>query len=1204
MQIIIVGDQLNTPSVRRAAREAGAELTCVSSRGASSFLPEGRFDVLLAGCDHGDNEPLRNPALTECCAVSVPLSGGNLASGVGNVSHEEAADLNAYFAYGGPENLKNAFALLRQLLSGKRLPLPKPIPVPLDAIFSEDGRLFTDRDAFLEAQARRYPVYVGMLTYRGRWADQDLEVEHAIIDSLAARNIGVIPAFTDGSPNQALGNLTFQQAVERFFCKGGKPVIDLFLNFQFFGAKASGGEDMFTRAAECFAGMDIPIVRPAGLARSTREQWESSDRPYAMDLPTNFIVPEYQGMIEPIHVSCSDGQHDRVPIPDRIDRLTGRIERWIALRHKPNGQKRVAIILHNAPCSGVEATVGMATDLDAFQSAVDILRRMEKEGYSVKSIPVDGRALKKRIFERKAYSDFRWTSAEDIAASGGAMYRMETAEYLRYYNALPEDSRKKMEQSWGVPPGEAMTVDGKLLVTGIPFGNVLVMVQPKRGCYGAKCTGEVCRILQDPSCPPSHQYLATYWYLEHIFHADAVIHLGTHGSLEYLPGKQSGLSASCFSDAAIGTLVDLYPYNASVVAQALIARRRAYAVTLSYLPSPGQGLTEGQRKLERGITAYFAAKEQNSGQLDMIRRELETMLRESPAAQSVMRREPDYDKALTELRSLLAKTDAARKGEAHRAFGSVPDEDWIRDYISELWLTDPAVSAFWKDADGPAQRESVRRLIDDALRGKEDLPSSLRPLAEDARSVAAALKDAVRESDALMAALDGRFIPPTRGGDASFAGREILPTGRNIHGGEQDRVPTPYAYQRGRQAAEALLDTYRKDTGALPEKAALNMTSLDVTRTGGEQLGQFLSLMGVIPVWGTNGRVEGLSCIPLSELGRPRIDVTVHISSVMRDAWPQVLVLMDQAVRLAAEQDEPPEQNRVRANSRSIDALGEDGTSRIFGGQPGTYTSAVGLALKASAWKTEEDLAKYFLDASSYLYGENKNGVRAPGAFAANVRQVDLTGDITASRRTDGGASSYSARVQGGFRLAAKALGSKKKIRQYMGESSSNASISIVPLADHVTRAVRDTLLNDVWREQVMERGYDGGAELMVRMQNLFDTQCVCGDLSDSLLDSVAKQYLLDEEMQKWFAENNPHALEESGRRFLELNTRGKWNGDPQVLAGLRRAYLRAEGDLEDGVSGLGELQGGSVDVISHEAVKEWSERLRETESVMKRWKP
>ena len=702
---------------------------------------------------------------------------------------------------------------------------------------------------------------------------------------------------------------------------------------------------------------------------------------------------------------------------------------------------------------------------------------------------------------------------------------MEPSEYAGYYERLLTSAAKReMEEHWGPPPGEAMTVNGRLLITGVPFGNVLVMVQPKRGCYGAKCTGEVCRILQDPACPPSHQYLATYWYLQHNWGADAVIHLGTHGSLEYLPGKQSGLSQNCFPDIALGDLIDLYPYNAGVAAQALIARRRAYAVTLSYLPAPDKGLEPAQRKLGRLIDQYFAAQEQANPQLPDIRRTIEEAAQTSSAAQAVFAREPDFEAALRQLRALLSRAEESRRGGSRRTFGTAPDREWARDYITQVWLADPEIAAFWQKFSDPLERgERMASFIDAALDAAQRFSDpALEALAQDAGAIAAGLAAAEGETEALLRALSGRYISPGPCGDGSWNGREILPTGRNLHGAEQDRIPTEFAYRRGTEAANALLETYRTETGALPEKVALNMTSLDVARSGGEQLGQFLALMGVRPVWSDSGRVEGLECIPLSALGRPRVDVTARISSVMRDAWPQLLTLMDRAVQLAAAQPEPEEQNHIRANSASIAALGEEGTGRIFGGQPGTYTSAVGLALKASAWKDETDLAKYFIDSSSYLYGENKDGVRAPSSFAANVRQVDLTADVTASRHTDGGASSYSARVQGGFRLAARALGSKRQLRQYMGETAADGSMRVVQMSDHVTGAIRDTLLNDVWLEQLLTQGSDGASELMSRIQNLFDTQCVLENLSPELLDAVAKRILLDENLTAWFREVNP----------------------------------------------------------------------------------
>lgn len=1205
MRVLIIGYTLQNPAVEQAAGETGAELVFLSSHQARQTRSDERYDVILAGADHGDHADLAGSPLLTQCRLVVPLSGENIAAGITGLSAAEVETLNAYFAYGGPENLRHAFQRIRQLLGEDGSAVPPPSQVPLDSVYTFSGRLYPSAEAFFQGEGRRFARYVGMLGYRGRWADGDLAVERAIAESLARRGIGVIPAYTDGSPDADLGTLTFEEAVRRFFCRDGRPAIDLFINFQFLGAKGGDGQDMFRRAAACFAQLDVPVVRPAGLSGRTEAQWREAVRPYEAELPTNFIVPELQGMTDLVHVSCTDRDHCRMPIPERVERFTGRIQNWLALRSKSNQDKRMAIVLHNAPCNGVEATVGQATDLDAFQSAVNILRRLSAEGYAVRDIPADGEELRKLIFGRKAYSDFRWTAAEDIASSGGVLYAMPGAEYHTYYDALSAEVRRKMEASWGEVPGEAMVLDGKLLVTGIPFGNVLLMVQPKRGCYGAKCTGEVCKILQDPACPPTHQYLATYWYLQHNWCADAVIHLGAHGSLEYLPGKSCGLSGDCFPDIAVGDLINLYPYNASIVPQALVAKRRGYAATFSYLPAPNKGLDSKQRQLLEQIDQYFAAREQGNGQAGLLRRDIEAAAEQSAAAKAVFSREPDFDAALRELRTLLRRADTHRRGGGRRALGAPPDRQWVRDYITELWQNDPEIIAFWRTAgDEAAQVSAIERLIDAVLDAPDAIPEGLlSALAGDVRAIAAGLEQAGGEIDSLIHALSGGFTRPTRGGDAAVAGRDILPTGRNLHGGEQDKVPTPAAYERGRQAAEDLLELYRKESGHLPDKVAVNMTSLDVARTGGEQLGQFLAMMGVRPVWSSAGRVDGLACIPLEELGRPRVDVTAHISSVMRDAWPDVLVLMDRAVRLAAGQEEPENLNHVRANSEAIHQAGEDGTGRIFGGQPGTYTSAVGLALKASAWKGEEDLAKYFIDGSSYLYGEGKQGVRAPGAFAANIRQVDATCDITGSRRTDAVASSYSARVQGGFRLAAKTLGSKREIRHYMGESTSGKSIRVVTMADHVARAIEDTLLNDIWREQMLAEGYQGAAEVMCRIQNLFDTQCVCENIPAGTLDQVAQRYLLDEDMQRWFRENNPYALEESSRRFLELDSRGKWSGDPSVLGQLRRAYLKAEGGLEDGVSGEGDIQAGNVEIVAHDQVAAWSNRLKEAETIIENWK-
>lgn len=1207
MQVLVIGKMLQNHAVRRAAEAEGVEvhfMTSAAARAVQEDNHELEFDAILAGSDRGDKISLTGCALLGRGVPVIPVSVGNIVSGMSSVSQEVLEKMAAYFTYGGQKNLRNGFRMLRCIAGKEDAEIGDPEPVPFNAIFTSDGKFYDSVERFFTEEGKSYDVYVGIVNYRNRWLEDDTAVEQAVAESLNKRGIGTIMAFTTGEVDESMGACGFEEAIRRFFTINGKIVVELLVDFQFFALKAKDGKDMFAKSVDFFDELGVPVIRPAGLGKKSVEQWRSDTRPYSADISMNFIIPEYQGMIEPIHVYCA-GEDGRQPIPEQIERLAGRVERWIELRKTENGNKRVAILLNNAPCSGVEATIGCATDLDAFESTVAILRRMQAEGYDVWDIPKNGEALKNLIFERKAFSDFRWTSVEDIAASGGVLYAMGLPEYLGYYNKLSLQAREQMEASWGAAPGEGLVLDGKLIVTGISFGNVVVMVQPKRGCYGAKCTGEVCKILHDPACPPPHQYLATYWYLSRNWHAQAVIHLGTHGSLECLPGKSCGLSRDCFPDIAIDDLVNLYPYNSSPVARAVGAKRRGYAVTISYLPAPGKGLEPWQRELAQNIRSYFEAQEQGSVQTEMLRGKIEAQREKSVAVKAAFDRNEDFDEACRELRAILVRTDVRRKGSDVRTFGEKPDRQWIYDYISELWSSDAEIAEAFAQVEDPIERAAaVSRIVDAAMDGDANgLLPELEGMYLDAQQVIAGLISSEAEMTALISALSGKYIRAVRGGDAACGGRDILPTGRNIHGGERDKVPTQVAYKRGCDAADALLNLHLKDEGRLPEKVAINMTSLDIVRTGGEQLAQCLWLLGVRPKWNASGTVDGLECVTLAELGRPRVDVTVHVSSVVRDGWPEVLVLMDRAVMLAASQDEPAAMNYVRANSKKIAASGETANGRIFGGKPGTYTSAVGLALKASAWKSEEDLAKYFIDSSSYMYGEGKDGVRSPGTFAENIRQVDATCDITSSRRYDAVASSYSARVQGGYRLAAKALGSKRVIRQYMGESDKSAAIRVVPMADHVAQAIADTLLNDVWREQTMAGGYGGASELMCRIQNIFDIQCVCDNIPNHTIDEIVRQYVLDESMQRWFSENNPYALEESARRFLELNSRGKWQGNPEVLRSLQREYLKAEGTLEDRISGEGEIQAGNVDIVTHEQVDQWNGRLAEMKELMDKWK-
>lgn len=793
----------------------------------------------------------------------------------------------------------------------------------------------------------------------------------------------------------------------------------------------------------------MPILHPVQSSRLTIDQWRASPAPFDTDSALNFDMAEMQGMIEPIFLGGVRDRTRHTADPERVEKLASRAAAWIALRKKPWAEKRLAVILNNAVCSGVEATLGRASGLASFESAVRTLEALSERGLAVEDLPDAGDALRSLFLEKRAFSDFRWTSAEEIRDSGGVLYAMPAEEYRRMYDELSEETRAQVEKTWGPPPGEAMVLDGKLLITGMRFGNVLVMIQPKRGCYGAKCTGEVCKILQDPACPPTHQFLATYFYAARTFGADAFLHFGTHGSLEFLPGKSSGLGPDCFPDIALGDRPNIYLYNAASVGSAMLAKRRSYGVIVDHA-SPQEGLHT----------------------LDKV------------------------------------------------------------------------------------------------------------------------------ELDGLCAALSGGFIRPGEGG----TWEDKVETGRDLYGVQIEKIPTEAAWERGRKAAEELVCRYLTDEGQYPRQIALSMISLDIPRTGGEQLSLFMALLGVRPVWNSRGIVQSLERIPLSELGRPRMDVTAQISGVLRDTWPHVLGRMDEAVLLAASADEGPEDNFVVKNLEedAVDGV-RPPAARIFGGAPGTYSNSMGLALKASAWKSEADLARYFVDSSCYVYGGGRQGEKDASAFLAGVRRTDAACTVMSMRHTDGLRSSYASRIQGGYALAAKLIGKKTEVRCFMGESGSGG-VGIKTLNEHLRDGLAQTLMDEAWRKKQMELGYDGAAEIMHRIQNVFDMQCVGDSFSDKLLDELVLQYE-DPEIQRFLRENDPYAAEECGRRFLELAGRKKWRPGKEAAELLQREYLKAEGSLEDGLSGKGEIQAGSVDILSDSQVESWRSRLGETDKEIERWK-
>jgi cobaltochelatase CobN len=544
-----------------------------------------------------------------------------------------------------------------------------------------------------------------------------------------------------------------------------------------------------------------------------------------------------------------------------------------------------------------------------------------------------------------------------------------------------------------------------------------------------------------------------------------------------------------------------------------------------------------------------------------------------------MKRALDFNQGLIEISDALNRTGQGQQIGSNHVFGEVPDLEERERYIEEVL-----------DAAG-LSRESTEA-------------------AAMAEKVTPGLCRTGEEMDMLIRALAGGYIPAGESGMPDANGLGILPTGRNLMGEQSGRAPSRIAWERGMDMARQLLDSYLADEGRLPEKIAMNMISLDISRGRGEQLSQYLYLLGIRPRWDPQGKVSGLEVIDPAELGRPRIDVTVRISGVLRDTYPEVVELMDQAALIAAGLDEPDEDNYIAKHARSYIREGMDTAEngggepyrnaaiRVFGDAPGTYGAGLDLALMASAWKDEKDLAKYFVQNSAFAYGKNLEGRKSIREFILNLRETDLSCDVTQSRRLTPLSCDFSIQVQGGFHLVAKHYGGKN-IRQYQATSEQKKPVKTESLSKAIHTALRDTLLSEFWKDRVMERGYQGATEILLLLQNVFSAQCVGDCFDNPTLDTLAEFYINDDVMRNWLMEHNRFAAEEMARRLLELNSRGKWNGETPVLEKLKNNYLSIEGNLEGGIESSGTIQGGTVEIINDEHIPRWREQLVEIEAVL-----
>ncbi|MFF5707031.1 cobaltochelatase subunit CobN [Streptomyces sp. NPDC012794] len=1102
-----------------------------------------------------------------------------------------AAEAHRYLAHGGPANLGQLARFLSDtvLLTGHGFEPAAASPTwgPLD------------RPAGTATGPR-----VAVLYYRAHQMSGNTAFVHALCDAIEAKGGQPVPLYVSSlrSPEPEL-----LQALEpadaiitTVLAAGGtRP------------ATASAGGDDESWDAGALAGLGVPILQALCLTGS-RGNWEENDEGLSpLDAATQVAVPEFDGRLITVPFSFKEIDEDGLPAyvadPERAARVAGIAVRHARLRHIEPADKRIALVLSAYPTK--HSRIGNAVGLDTPASAVELLRTLIAHGYDFgpeAEIPGlvsgDGDELIRALIEAGGH-DQDWLTEEQLARNP---VRIPAADYRRWFAELPAELRESVEEHWGEAPGNmfvdrSSNPDGDIVLAALRRGNLLILIQPPRG-FGENPIA----IYHDPDLPPSHHYLAAYRWIQAAaedggFGADAMIHLGKHGNLEWLPGKNAGLSASCAPDAALGDLPLVYPFLVNDPGEGTQAKRRVHATLVDHLVPPmARAESYGDiARLEQHLDEYAQISAMDPSKLPAIRAQIWTLIQAAKLDHDLgLDERPDddgFDDFLLHVDGWLCEVKDAQIRDGLHVLGGAPTGPARVNLVlsilraRQIWGGASALPGL-REALGLDESAATRTAADEVeetartlVQAMEDAgwsPDAVatvaagRPravadiLAFAAHEVVPRLAGTTDEIAHVVRALDGGFVPAGPSGSPLRGLVNVLPTGRNFYSVDPKAVPSRLAWETGQALADSLLTRYRTDHDEeWPASVGLSLWGTSAMRTAGDDVAEALALLGVRPVWDeASRRVTGVEAIPLAELGRPRIDVTLRISGFFRDAFPHVIGLLDDAVRLAASLDEPASDNFVRAHAQAdLAAHGDErkATTRIFGSRPGTYGAGILQLIDSRDWRTDADLAEVYTVWGGYAYGRGLEGRPARTEMETAYKRITVAAKNTDTREHDIADSDDYFQYHGGMVATVRALRGTAP-EAYIGDSTRPETVKTRTLVEETSRVFRARVVNPKWIEAMRRHGYKGAFELAATVDYLFGYDATTGVVADWMYDKLTETYVLDPENRAFLEEANPWALHGIAERLLEAESRGMWEKpDPQVLEALRQVYLDTEGDLE-----------------------------------------
>ncbi|TDA64026.1 MAG: cobaltochelatase subunit CobN [Clostridia bacterium] len=1212
--------QVVARSRRRGPREEGvanlavaADLIVVHLMGGPDSLP-GLEEII---------ETAREKDIPLAVLPSLGEEGEGLL-GMSHIPPEDYRQVRLYVGYGGEVNFTNLLLWAAGRYGAAAVGFNPPQPVPWQGLYHPDCPRPEEAVAFLQEERKTGRPVIGILFYQSHWLAGNTEFVEALVREIEAGGGVALPVFLYATKKDELGSRGLAWVVDNYLMDNGQPVVDVLITTMMFAQTMATPTFGRVPESDVYRRLGVPLIK-AILSLTPQGEWDENLRGLSpLDVVMNVALPEFDGALITVPVAFREEVEEDdftgatlvryVAYPERVARVAALALRWARLRHKPNREKKVAVILHNYPPRNDR--IGCAFGLDTPASVHRLLVALREAGYNVGEVPPDGAALMERLLAGLT-NEREWLPAPELERR--AAVRVDRHRYGEWFGCFPARVQEHLARDWGPPPGEVFVIGRNLLLPGFLLGNVFLGVQPPRGFQE-----DPVKIYHSPDLAPPHHYLAYYRWLRDEFGADLIFHMGKHGSLEWLPGKGTGLSAACFPDLAIADLPHVYPYIVNDPGEGTQAKRRSHACIIDHLvPVMTRADTYDElAAIEVLLQEYYTARTMDQSRLPVLQQAIwdrvtaahldrdlglagkpgpegwETFLEHLHSylfeiKDTLIRDglhilgQPPSGEALVEMLLALTRLATGSVPSLREALAGLAGYTY-QELLSRPGYFSPAAGRTYgqilMEIDDRARdllaifaafgfaRQHIGRVMEEVV-GREDA-GLLAVLDYVATRLVPRLTSTRQELSSCLTALEGGFIPPGPSGAPTRGMADILPTGRNFYSIDPRAVPTRAAWEVGRALGEALLERYREETGTYPRSVGMVVWATSNMRTGGDDIAQALYLLGVRPVWEErSGRVKDLEVIPLAELGQPRVDVTVRASGLFRDAFLNVIHLLDRAVEMVAGLEEPEEMNFVAAHVRAETAAGiaagkrreearEEARWRVFSDPPGAYGAGVNELVTAGNWQEARDLGEAYITWGGYAYGCRTFGRKAREIFRRRLALVEATVKNEDSREIDIFDCDDFYAYHGGMVAAVKAVKGVAP-RSFSGDSSDPQRVRVRTLEEETRHIFRSRVLNPKWIEGMKRHGYKGAGDLSHLVEIAFGWDASAGVLEDWEYEALARKYALDPDMQQWFQEVNPWALENIVSRLLEAVERGMWSAPPEMLQALKELYLEVEGEME-----------------------------------------